>query len=51
MKKLIKDLDKFDKTFQIKLSGWQRRVLYEFITKKIKEIRDGKMSDIGTRRV
>ncbi len=43
MKKLVKELDGFAETFQIKLSKWQRKILFKTITKFITEIRDAKV--------
>ena len=40
MKKLVKRLNRFDKTWQIKMSNWTRKALYEFITDIATQIRD-----------
>ena len=40
MKKLVKQLNRFEKTWQIKLSSWTRKALYEFITDLANQIRD-----------
>ena len=39
MKKLLKELNKWNLRNDIKLSKWQREVLYNFLTEHIKEVK------------
>ena len=43
MKKLLKQLGRFDEDTQIKLSKWTRELLYAFLKEFVEGIRDGKL--------